>query len=44
MPIYFFNTFQDNTSTFFNEECNELTELRAAIYFAVINARPREAA
>jgi len=42
MPIYFFNPFQDTTSTFINEEATEPTELRAAISFAAFNARPRE--
>lgn len=42
MPIYFFNVFKD-TSEFIDEEGTELTDLRAAIPFAVLSARSQAA-
>lgn len=43
MPIYFFNVFKDKASKFIDEEGTVLTDLRAAIPFAVLSARSHAA-
>ncbi|AJA09473.1 hypothetical protein SKP52_12925 [Sphingopyxis fribergensis] len=43
MPIYFFNVFKENAPKVIDEEGAHLTDLRAAISFAVLSARSHAA-
>ena len=43
MPIYYFNVHQDNVPKIIDKEGTELSDLRAAIAFAVLSARSHAA-